>query len=358
MTTWNGTDRVPADEPLYAGRPNTWGQRSANVILQSADLVVALGTRLGLQQTGFNWQEFAPLARVVQVDLDEAELRKGHPHVELAMQADADDVLRALVEAEHGDLDDWLTFCRRAGELLPLDDPGNETALGYLSPHAFVDALSDVLEPSDVIVPCSSGGAFTVTMQALRQREGQIVVTDKGLASMGYGLAGAIGAAVAHPDRRVVLIEGDGGFAQNLQEVGTVALRGLNVKILLFENDGYASIRMTQRNYFGGEYVGCDAASGLGLPNWERLFAAFGVPVTAVGEGFGDARDFRSLWDAPGPAAFIVPIDPEQTYLPKISSRMTASGGMESNPLHAMSPELEGPVADEVLAFLQAERTP
>ena len=73
-------------------------------------------------------------------------------------------------------------------------------------------------------------------MQVFRQKKGQIVVTNKGLASMGYGLPGAIGAAIGHPDRRTLLIEGDGGFIQNLQELATVAVNELNVKIFIFSN--------------------------------------------------------------------------------------------------------------------------
>jgi acetolactate synthase-1/2/3 large subunit len=97
MTTWNGIDRVASDDPYYFGRPNTWGQRSANIIAQSADVLVALGTRLGLQQTGFNWQEFVPGGTVVQADIDAAELSKGHPRVDLALHADADDLLLRLL---------------------------------------------------------------------------------------------------------------------------------------------------------------------------------------------------------------------------------------------------------------------
>lgn len=353
MTTWNGMDRVPADEPAYLGRPNTWGQRSANVLLAQADLVVALGTRLGLQQTGFNWQEFAPRATLVQVDVDPSELHKGHPRVDLPLQVDADALLHALLQRTYPDYGEWLAFARRVRELLPIDDPSNETAPGYLSPYAFVSELSALCRPDDVIVPCSSGGAFTVTMQAFAQREGQVVITDKGLASMGYGLSGAIGAALAHPDRRTVLIEGDGGFSQNLQELATVRVNGLNLKTLIFANDGYASIRMTQRNYFDGEYLGCDTRSGLGFPNWPALFAAFDIPTMELTEDWAGSNRFGELWEADGPAGFIVPIDSEQTYFPKISSRMSATGGMESNPLHRMSPDLPAEVDKEVFAYLE-----
>jgi acetolactate synthase-1/2/3 large subunit len=145
-------------------------------------------------------------------------------------------------------------------------------------------------------------------------------------------------------------LEGDGGFAQNLQEVATVAVNGLPIKTFLFANEGYASIRMTQRNYFGGQYLGCDTQSGLGFPEWTQLFAAFGVPTVQVSDGWAEDPSFLEALAAPGPAAFIVPIDPEQTYFPKISSRVTADGSMESNPLHLMSPDLPGAVAREVFA--------
>ena len=351
MTTWNGADRLDAAHPLYFGRPNTWGQRSSNVLLQQADLVIALGTRLGLQQTGFNWQQFAPLAVVAQVDIDEAELKKGHPRVDLAFAVDADAVLTRLVRSAPPAIDEWRAFCREVRRLLPLEDPANVTAPGYLDPFRFVLELSDLCASSDVIVPCSSGGAFTVAMQAFLQKSGQLVVTDKGLASMGYGLSGAIGAALA-TGRRTILLEGDGGFSQNLQELATVALNELPLKMFLFSNEGYASIRMTQRNYFDGGYLGCDTSSGLGFPSWPELFGAYRIPVVEVDGSWATNEDFRTQFASSGPAAFVLPIDPEQTYFPKITSRVTETGGMESNPLHLMSPDLAPDVANTVLRYL------
>lgn len=353
MTTWNAMDRLGDDEPLNFGRPNTWGQRAANILLAQADVVVALGTRLGLQQTGFNWQEFAPAGKVAQVDIDPSELEKGHPRIDLGLAADADATLAALVEREFATFGPWATFCREVTAELPLDDPANETAPGYVSPFAFAQELGARCAAGDLVIPCSSGGAFTTMMQAFPVKAGQTVITDKGLASMGYGLSGAIGAALAHRDRRTVLVEGDGGFAQNLQELATVKVNDLNLKVFIFANNGYASIRMTQRNYFGGEYLGCDTQTGLGFPDWQALFAAFGIPVHDISDAglAGDAR-FGELFDAPGPAGFIVPIDPEQTYFPKISSRVAEGGGMESNPLHLMSPDLPTDVAERVLPYL------
>lgn len=351
-TTWNGTDRIGAEHPLFVGRPNTWGQRSANLVLQQSDLLIALGTRLGMQQTGFHWRGFMPVGKVVQVDLDAAELSKGHPRVDLALHGDADEVLRYLSTQDLGRHQDWVDYARSVRRAVPLIEPVNKTRAGYFSPYDFVDRLAASCREDDVVIPCSSGGAFTVMMQAFSQKRGQVVVTDKGLAAMGYGLSGAIGAAFAHPGRRVVLVEGDGGFAQNLQEIGTAAINRLRLKMFVFDDAGYASIRMTQRNYFGGRYVGCDRDTGLGLPDWERLFPAWSVPVMRLRPGAEQTAEFRALFEADGPAAFIVHIDPEQTYFPKIASRVTESGAMQSDPLHRMSPDLEPELAERVGKYL------
>lgn len=352
LTTWNGADRIPADQPNYAGRPNTWGMRFSNLILQQSDLVVALGTRLGLQQTGFNWQSFVPVGRVAHVDIDPAELAKANPRTDWSICGDADQAFVELLHANLGDYSSWLTFCQEMRQELPLSEAVNTTRSGYLNPYDFVGELSEHCTPDSIIVPCSSGGAFTVMMQAFRQKESQLLITDKGLASMGYGLSGAIGAAVAAPSQRVVLVEGDGGFTQNLQELATVYANNLNIKIFLFANNGYASIRMTQRNYFGGAYLGCDTDSGLGFPDWPTLFSAYRIPAMVLADGWQQDAAFCESFASTAPCAYLVPIDPEQTYFPKISSRVRSDGGMESNPLHLMSPDLDAEQQRKWMPFL------
>ena len=143
---------------------------------------------------------------------------------------------------------------------------------------------------------------------------------------------------------------------QNSQELATVAVNGLPLKIFLFSNEGYASIRMTQRGYFDGAYLGCDTSTGLGFPDWDLLFRAYGIPVLQLGVQGLATEGFAELFDAPGPACFVVPIDPEQTYYPKITSRVTATGSMESHPLHRMSPQLPPDVAERVFQYLPNEQ--
>jgi acetolactate synthase-1/2/3 large subunit len=353
MTTWNGADRIPADHPLYFGRPNTWGQRYANILLQQSDLAIVFGSRLGLQQTGFNWQEFVPIGEVIQIDVDPAELSKGHPNVAMPIRADANALLLDLVEEDWGGHAEWVAFCREVKRAIPLVEDINHTGPGFLSPYRFAEALSGLCGENDVVIPCSSGSAFTVMMQTFAQKAGQRMVTNHGLAAMGYGLSGAIGAAFAIPNARTVLVEGDGGFTQNLQELGTLARNGLNLKIFLFDDDGYASIRMVQSNYFGGRYVGCDTATGLGMPKWPHIFAAYDVPMRQISSGFDTDPDFLGLFQSNGPAAFLVKVDPKQTYFPKISSRVTETGGMVSNPLHSMTPPLDEPLAAKVYRYIK-----
>ena len=344
---------------MYAGRPNTFGQRAANILIQQADLVVAVGTRLGLQQTGFAWEQFVPIGKVVQVDIDPAELRKGHPRVDLALHGDADGFLAALYGTDLGDAGQrhaWREFVASVRAELPLNDPQNVTAPGYVDPYDFAMRLADVAEPDAIVVPCSAGGAQTVPMQALLLRANQMVITNKSQQSMGYGLPGAIGAALANPGRQVLLSEGDGGFAQNPQELGTLAATGANVKVFIMDNNGYASIRTTQRNYFNGASIGCDSQTGLGLPSLADMARAYRIPYARLDADRGlDAPEIRSLLAAQGPALIEVPIDPDQTCYPKINSAVQPDGSMKSNPLHRMSPDLPTEVENRVLAYLPAE---
>ena len=231
-------------------------------------------------------------------------------------------------------------------------DAANSAADGYIELHSFIRTLSEKLNPKDVIVPCSSGGTFNAVMQMFNQKGEQIVTTDKSLASMGYGLSVAIGASAANPARRTVLMEGDGGFAQNMQELGTVKVQSLNLKMFIFSNKGYASIRTTQKAYFNGNYVGCDRETGLGLPNWTTLFRAFEIPVTDINSSNLWGSEMMSALETSGPQAFIVNLDPEQLFFPKITSRVLADGTMKTNPLHLMSPNLEPDLAEFAFKYL------
>jgi acetolactate synthase-1/2/3 large subunit len=354
--TWNGIDRFSFEEEISIGRPNTYGMRSANILIQQSDLVVALGTRLGLQQTGFAWEEFVPNGKIIQIDIDKAELEKGHPKIFMGIQTDANVIFPQIVASilqETLEIQEWRNHIKYVKQQIKLKDPANMAGENFIEAYDFVHALSAELKNDDVVIPCSSGGAYTTMMSAFINKPNQIMVTNKGLASMGYGLSGAIGAAISNRTRRCVLVEGDGGFAQNLQELGTVKVQNLNLKIFIFSNDGYASIRTMQKAYFNGNYIGCDNSTGVGLPNWEIIFAAYNIPVTSLTRTeMLNQPKIKELMNTSGPAGFIIPIDPEQTYLPKITSKLNPDGSMSSNPLHMMHPPLEKEIQKSVLKYI------
>jgi acetolactate synthase-1/2/3 large subunit len=354
MTTWNGAELYAANLKNYWGRPNTWGQRSSNILIQQCDLLIAVGTRLGLQQTGFAWEDFCPVGKIFQVDIDPHELRKGHPKIEIGLVGDANLFLGkflAKAENETYDFHDWINFGEYVLENLPIANENVYEESSYVDPFLFVTELSKKMESNDVLVPCSSGGAFTVTMQAFRSKQGQVITTNKGLASMGYGLAGAIGSAIGSK-RRTILIEGDGGFSQNLQELGTVVQQKLNLKIFVFANAGYASIRMTQRNYFDGAYLGCDIETGLGLPNWSLIAQAYGINYTEFSGTNWLNGMLETVLESSLPEFIVINIDPEQTFWPKINSIISENGQMQSNPLHRMHPPLTDQENERFIKYL------
>lgn len=353
MTTYNGADRLSSNHSLYFGRPNTWGMRYSNILMAQSDLVIAVGTRLGLQQTGFNWEGFAPKSKIIQIDTDPAETQKGHPVVFAHRETDGLMFLKELASSATAvKSTDWITYCSTVKEKLPLSESSNSNFEGYWNPYNFFLQLSEVLSEDDVVIPCSSGGSFTAFYQSFLNKRNQRIVSDKSLASMGYGLAGAIGAALSVPNKRVIHIEGDGGFAQNLQELATVAVQKLNLKTFLMCNNGYASIRMTQRNYFGGEYLGCDTESGLGFPDWKILCDAYGLESEWLTPTECEPGNLFKKLEGTGPKIFLVPLHPEQTFYPKINSRISANGGMESEPLWSISPHLDAQVLRTVTRYL------
>ena len=352
FTTWNGSDLIPYNYKNYFGRPNWFGQRCSNILVQQSDLLVAIGTRMGLQQTGFNVKQFLPNGKLIQIDIDKNELLKKYPKKYKYFCCDAVFFIKKLLKYNLGKHERWIKFCNKVKNLLPNNEKWNNKVNNkYISSYVFYNKISNMLLNSDKIVPCSSGGAFTSFYQSFKQKRGQIITSNKGLASMGYGLAGAIGTAFANKNKRTILFEGDGGFSQNLQEIGTVKINKLNIKMFIFDDLGYASIRMTQKNYFRNKYVGCDTKTGVYLPNWKKLFNTYGIAVHEISKNFNN-RKFNKLMNNKDPAAFIVKLDPKQTYYPKISSRISKRGIPVSDPLHKMTPPLKDELMKQVCKFI------
>jgi acetolactate synthase-1/2/3 large subunit len=356
-STWSGADRTNGDYKYFAGRPNTYGMRWANVYQQQSDLLIAVGTRLNLQQTGFNYEEFMPVGEIVHVDLDSSELEKENPGISLGLRIDANDFLKLLPDeitrtTRVEDRAAWIDHLELVKKELPIIESIHTSTEPYINPHFFINELSKLSNVDDVMVSCSSGGTFTSTHQSFLVKRGQQLISNKGLASMGYGLAGAIGVAFSNSSSRVLLFEGDGGFAQNLQELGTVASNSLNIKMFIICNNGYASIRSSQKSYFSDNYVGCDIHTGLGLPKWFEICSAYGIEYYKIDSSNIFSSEFSQLMNSIVPVFFEVTTDPNMLYFPKVASKILENGKMKSAAIHDMTPKLPYSVAKKVFKYL------
>ena len=356
-TTFNGADRVNTDYELYCGRPNWYGSRWSNLILQQSDLIIALGTRLGLQQTGYNWKAFAPLAKIIQVEIDKTELERGFPKLDIAINADANQFvsdLQAILPKGVKELfPDWKEYIQSIKNGLMGPEKINKSEAPYLEAMKFVDDLIKFSSGNEIIIPCSSGAAaYEGAMRVINLKGTQKMVTSHAMASMGYGMSGAIGAALANPDKKIISFEGDGGFAQNQQELGVAVINKLNLKFFLLDNQGYQSIKGNQKNSFNGHYVGCDYATGLALPNWVYFARSYGATVMEIDQENAFNHEFIDLYNSSGFVIFVVKIDPNQTYWPRIMSSRDEFGNVISNPLHLMDPPLEHELNKKYLKYL------
>ncbi|MFM9993030.1 MAG: thiamine pyrophosphate-binding protein [Burkholderiaceae bacterium] len=354
-TTTSAIDRVHTNSPIFAGRPGTWGgQRAANLLLAQADVILALGAQLDLQQTGFNYNAYAPNAKLIHVFPSQSELDRIGPPAYMKLLASPDAVLSALLPEIHWkDILGWGSYVLEVRELLPSIEPANVSRPGFINSFNLLKNLSRASQSSDVLALCSSGGTFTAALQTYEVAQNQIATTSAAHASMGYGLATAIGAAFSNRTHRVILTEGEGGFSQNLQELAIIKRYSLPIKIFLFDNGGYASIRATQKKFFNGAYLGCDHETGLGFPDWERLFGAYDIPCRYLSEELINEDNLKELLaNCVGPEAWIVSVDPNQPNWPAVASAFGPNGFLTSGPLYDMLPKLSENILERVGRYL------
>lgn len=376
QTTWKAADFFAEDDPLYVGHPGIMGDRGANLILQEADLLLSIGSRLDTSLTAFRERNFAKCAKKVIVDIDPNEIARMDMEMEASAACDAGVFLDRLLEAfkeqqmagtvhkeqqegqqtagkgchgnwqeegayrQQGQWQGWLTHCKKLREAYSVVTKEHEKVSGCVSAYYFISRLCSLLREDDVIVPESSGGAGEITYQAFRVKKGQKMKNAAGLGSMGFGLPYAVGACIANDKRRTVLINGDGAFQLNIQELETVHRLRLPLKIFIWSNGGYASIRAMQRNNFAGRYVASSVESGLTMPDICRVAQAYGFRTLRV-------RDNKEL-DAVLPEALAddapllceLIMSPEETVSPRVKAVVGENGKMESGLLEEMWPFL------------------
>jgi acetolactate synthase-1/2/3 large subunit len=343
-TTWNALDLLPADHPLAVGRPGVVALRTPNFAVQSCDLLVAIGCRLDNVVTAYNPRNFAPGARKVIVDVDPHELARHDLPDARTIAADASDFVAALAAASADrpalGLAPWLERIAAWKARYPVTLDGLPEEGGRMSHYRFVEQLSDALPAGTLIATGSSGLAVEVFYTNFRNREGQRVFLTSGLGSMGYGLAAGIGACIASGGPPMVVVESDGSLMLNIQELATLKALALPIVVVVMNNDGYASIRNTQRNYFEGRYIGTGPGSGLVIPDLAEVARAFGLPARRIGLGDDLQGAIAEALARGGPALIDVQLVPNESLAPKVSAIPRADGSIISMPLEDMTPLL------------------
>lgn len=346
QTSWNGIDLIEDDHLLFFGRHNSYGPRYPNFIVQNCDLLISIGSRLGLQQIGFSHKSFAREARKIIVDIDHAELHKPTIKADLAIQTDAKYFIEQLLKNikktsfETPNITPWIEWCKERKAKYPICSKEYYKEDGYVDPYVFVDSLSDVLPPGSLIIPGSSGTGFTVSNQVFKIKHGQRFFTSKGLAAMGYGLPSSIGGCFAAGKKETVTIIGDGGFQLNIQELQTIVHHQLPIKIFIFNNQSYLSIRATQLNYCQGRFVGSHPGSGVSTPNLQKIARAYGISYAKIANTEKLREQINQILKIKGPVLCEVMLNPDKFPLPKLASYRKADGSMESRPLEDLFPLL------------------
>jgi acetolactate synthase I/II/III large subunit len=344
LTTWLGMDLLADDHPLFAGRPGSIAPRGANFALQNADLMLVVGSRLDMAFTGYAHDKLARQATKVMVDIDPAEIRKMKTPIHLPIVADANVFLHELnAQLERSTLPaygTWVEQCQTWKRRYPVVQPEHLARQDLVSVYAFSDALSAELTSDDVVASGSSGSGVELFLLAFRVKQDQRIFHTRGLGAMGFGLPASIGACLGSGRRRTVCVDGDGSFQMNIQELETVKRLRLPIKYFVINNQGYASIRSSQRNYFG-RLVAADGTSGLSLPDVKRVAEAYGVPSACIANQRNLREQIRAVLATPGPVVCEVLAPVEEERAPRLSSYQRPDGSMVSRPLEDLFPFLD-----------------
>ena len=321
--TWGAIDLIHYDDPLMAGGFGTHGTRAANFAVQNADLVISIGSRLDTKATGFP-KHFARDASLVMVDIDPAEIQKFSKldrKIDIGIEADAGKFIKTLSNAElfHEVPLQWGYQIEQWRKRY--DTPA--VPWGGINPYEFVKELGKYTTKDDII--CSDTGCALGWMMQAFPFKGERFLHAFNMTPMGYGLAAAIGASFA-TGQRIILVSGDGSLMMSLAELATVARWNLNIKIILFNNQGHAMCRQTQRQWLGGEsYPATSVEGGLGFPNsFEEMALDFGFQTTGGFKGLF-LTDRATFWEVPihpdahliPQARFGAPIEDQEPLLPR-----------------------------------------
>ena len=337
--TWNASDLLAWDAPLYVGRPGVVAARAPNFAIQNCDCLISIGCRLDNIITAYNPSGFARNAIKIVVDVDQNELDRHQMEISLPILADAKDFIGAWqlnADIAHPDWSEWRVKCLDwKNRYTPLDGR-TFVSDGPISHYDFVETISDAIPENQLVITGSSGLAVEVFYTVYRNKIGQRMFLTSGLGSMGYGIAAAIGACIGAGRIPTVCVESDGSLMLNLQELATLKALNLPITIVVMNNGGYASIRNTQRNYFEERYLGTGPASGLNIPDFVEVAKAMGL----LAEDITSAEQLAGSFGRSGPRLLNVHLKSDEVLSPKVAAMPQPDGSIISMPLEDMSPLL------------------
>jgi acetolactate synthase-1/2/3 large subunit len=319
----NGNDIVTSNYPFYCGRFGTHAQICANKLLSESDLVISIGSRLYVRQTGYNFKSFAQNAYKIYVDIDKNELDKPTLFPDLKIHSDAKIFIDKLNKLNLSKVNQ--TWSKYAHDLYNstkkvLDKHRNNEQ--FVSHYAFMEHLSR-LKPRDTHIVTSDGSANVVTMQVMDLCAGQRLITNTGSAPMGYGLPCAIGASINH---KIICIEGDGSLHLNLNALETMKHYNLPIKLILLNNQGYLSIKITQDNFFNGKYVASESSSGVTFPEFKKIFDAYEIKYLSIKNHNEIHSRLTELFAFDGPCVCEIFTDPKEYHEPKVIAKLDENG--------------------------------
>lgn len=340
LLSWSAIDVLPENNKYNFGRSGVMGERCSNFIVQNADLVITLGSRLSLLQTGYDLNDFAPHAELIINDIDVAEAEKHKNKCVKIINLDTHDIIEGLLNSNcvFEENQEWLAYCRNLRQKYPKLLPEHDHPT-YINSYKFIDKISDDLNDNDIIVTDMGTGLLS-GHYSIKLKEHQIMFTSLGLGEMGYGLPGAIGASFTDLNKNVICLNCDGGIMMNLQELQTIKHHNLPIKIVIFNNDGYLMIKHTQKMLFNGVYNGVNTDTGLSLPNFEKLAAAFDFPYVSIKNWDQYNSNIEKFLNTNGPTICEVFMDPEQDFIPKVRGIKKIDGSIFAPPIEEMSPLL------------------
>lgn len=343
VCTWNALDLLPHEHPLYVGSPGVVALRAPNFAIQNCDLLISIGCRLDNVITAYNPENFAKNALKVAVDIDINELNNHKIDLTEKIQANAANFIRALNSSNLNTFHDrlaWREQCMSWKKRYSVNDGQPFGEVAPISHYQFVDTLSEVLPENILISTGSSGLAIEAFYSAFRSKLNQRIFLTSGLGSMGYGLAASIGACLGNNSRLTVAIESDGSLMLNLQELATLKALNLPLKLIIMDNNGYASIRNTQRNYFDSRFIATGPNSGLYIPDLAEVSQSIGLRTVCIDSPKQLASSLKEFLISPGPAVCIVSLKTDELLQPKVSALPQLDGSMLSMPLEDMTPLL------------------